>query len=105
LPSIARILGVAGVMPNPKTGTVGENIAEIIKTIKAGKIDYKNDKTGNVHLVFGKINSKFDEQKLIQNLNTAIESIQKSKPEVIKKKCIKSLSISTSNSPSIKIKL
>jgi|694.fasta_scaffold02661_47 large subunit ribosomal protein L1 len=105
LPSIARILGVAGVMPNPKTGTVGENIAEIIKTIKAGKIDYKNDKTGNVHLVFGKINSKFDEQKLIQNLNTAIESIQKSKPEVIKKKFIKSLSISTSNSPSIKIKL
>jgi large subunit ribosomal protein L1 len=103
LPGIARILGVAGVMPNPKTGTVGDSIGDIIKTIKAGKVDYKNDKGGNLHIVFGKINSKFTEQKLVENLKVAIESVQKSKPDVIKKKFILSLSISTSTSPSIKI--
>ena len=104
LPPIARILGVAGVMPNPKTGTVGLNLGEIIKTIKAGKIDFKNDKTGNVHVVFGKVNSKFDEKMLVENLNTAIDAIKKSKPEVVKK-FVLGMNISTSTSPNIKIKL
>jgi large subunit ribosomal protein L1 len=105
LPAIARILGVAGVMPNPKTGTVGTDIAEMIKIIKAGKIDYKNDKTGNVHFLVGKINKDFDATKLISNIEAAIESVTKAKPEVIKKRFIQSCHLATTMSPSIEIQL
>lgn len=104
LPAIARLLGTAGVMPNPKTGTVGDNIEDIIKTILGGKIDYKNDKSGNIHLIVGKINSSFDNKKLIENINTAIESIEKSKPDVIKKKYILSIHLATTMSPSIRVR-
>ena len=104
LPPIARILGTAGVMPNPKTGTVGDNIEEIIKTILAGKVDYKNDKSGNVHILVGKVNSKFDAAKLTQNINAAIESVEKAKPDVIKKKYILSIHVATTMSPSIKVR-
>lgn len=105
LPAIARILGVAGVMPNPKTGTVGTDIEDMIKIIKAGKIDFKNDKTGNVHFLVGKINSDFDSTKLISNIETAIDAMNKSKPEVIKKKFIQSCHLATTMSPSIEIQL
>jgi large subunit ribosomal protein L1 len=104
LPAIARILGTAGVMPNPKTGTVGDNIEDIIKTILAGKVDYKNDKSGNVHFIVGKINSKFDEKKIVENIQAAMESIEKAKPDVIKKKYILSAHLATTMSPSIKVK-
>lgn len=102
LPVIARILGTAGVMPNPKTGTVGDNIEEIITLIKKGKVDYKNDKSGNIHFVCGKI-GVFDKEQLIQNVQTAIDAIEKSKPDVIKKKFILSIHLATSQSPSIRI--
>jgi large subunit ribosomal protein L1 len=103
LAPIARILGTAGVMPNPKMGTVGTNIAEMIKLIKAGKVDYRNDKTGNVHFAVGKINKDFDEIKLVENIKAAIESIEKSKPDVIKKKFIQSIYLCSSMSPSIRV--
>jgi large subunit ribosomal protein L1 len=105
LPAIARILGVAGVMPNPKTGTVGDNIAELIKTFKAGRVDYKNDKSGNLHIIFGKINKEFNLEKLLENANSALDSVQKSKPEAVKKRYISSIHICSTNSPSIKISL
>jgi large subunit ribosomal protein L1 len=104
MPAIARILGTAGVMPNPKTGTVGDNVEEMIKTILAGKVDYKNDKSGNVHLLVGKINSKFDIAKIVENVNSAIESVEKAKPDVIKKKYILSAHLTTTMSPSIQIR-
>lgn len=104
LPPIARILGTAGVMPNPKTGTVGDNIEEIINTILAGKVDYKNDKSGNVHIIVGKINSKFDTAKIVENVNQALESVEKAKPDVIKKKYILSAHLATTMSPSVKIR-
>ena len=103
LPPIARILGTAGVMPNPKMGTVGTNIEEMITLIKAGKVDFRNDKTGNLHFLVGKINSNFDTTKLIQNITTAIESVEKSKPEAIKKKFIKTIQLCSAMSPSIRI--
>lgn len=103
LPVIARILGTAGVMPNPKMGTVGTNLSEMINLIKSGKVDYRNDKTGNVHFIVGKVNSEFDAPKLIENIKTAIDSIEKNKPEVIKKKFISSIHLCTSMSPSIRI--
>jgi large subunit ribosomal protein L1 len=104
MPAIARILGVAGVMPNPKNGTVSDDIEGMLKTILAGKVDYKNDKSGNVHILCGKINSKFDAVKLIENINKAIESVEKAKPDVIKKKYIVSAHLTTTMSPSIQIR-
>jgi large subunit ribosomal protein L1 len=104
LPAIARILGTAGVMPNPKTGTVGSNLEEIVKLIKSGKVDYKNDKAGNVHFAIGKINKEFTAEKILSNLETAIDSLEKAKPEALKKKFINSISISTTMSPSIKLR-
>ena len=103
LPAIARILGTAGVMPNPKLGTVGTNIEDMIKIIKAGKVDFRNDKTGNVHFLLGKINKSFDEAKLIENVKSAIDAIEKCKPEVIKKKYIQSIHLASTMSPSLRI--
>ena len=103
LPAIARILGVAGVMPSPKTNTVGENIAEIIKTIKAGKVDFKNDKTGNLHFTCGKVNENFDPKKIQENIEAVITAVEKTKPDTIKKKFIISITLATTISPAIKI--
>ncbi len=103
LPPIARILGTAKVMPNPRTGTVGENIEEMIQTILAGKVDYRNDKTGNVHIICGKINSDFNQEKIVENVRAAITSLEKAKPEGVKKKYILSMHLASSMSPSIKI--
>jgi large subunit ribosomal protein L1 len=104
LPAIARVLGVAGVMPNPKTGTVSDDVEGMLKTILAGKVDYKNDKSGNIHIPCGKINSKFDVSKIVENVTIAMESIEKARPDVIKKKYLISAHIATTMSPSIKIK-
>jgi large subunit ribosomal protein L1 len=103
LPAIARVLGTAGVMPNPKMGTVGSNIEEMVKAIKAGKVDFRNDKSGNVHFLVGKISPEFTAEKLVENIKTAIEAIEKNKPEVIKKKFIVSIHLCSSMSPSIRI--
>jgi large subunit ribosomal protein L1 len=104
LPAIARVLGVAGVMPNPKTGTVSDDVEGMLKTILAGKVDYKNDKSGNVHIPCGKVNPKFDVAKIIENVTAAMESVEKAKPDVIKKKYIVSAHLATTMSPSIKIR-
>jgi large subunit ribosomal protein L1 len=103
LPAIARILGTAGVMPNPKLGTVGTNIEEMIKIIKAGKVDFRNDKTGNVHFLIGKINKAFTEEQLVANVKSAIDAIEKCKPEVIKKKYIQSIYLASTMSPSLRV--
>ena len=103
IPAIARILGTAGVMPNPKTGTVGDNVEEMIKIILAGKIDFKNDKGGNLHIPCGKINKSFTVETIVQNIQAAIDAIEKAKPEAVKKKLIASAYISATMSPSIKI--
>lgn len=103
MPAIARILGTAGVMPNPKNGTVGDNITNLVKEFLGGRVNFKNDKSGNVHFLVGRINEEFDQKKIIENLQTAIEAIEKSKPDAIKKKFIKSIHIATTMSPSISI--
>jgi large subunit ribosomal protein L1 len=105
LAPIARILGVAGVMPNPKNGTMGENLEEMVKSIKAGKVDFKNDKSGNLHLICGKVNKSFDSAKLVENIESAMEAIKKAKPEAVKKKYILTVHLSASTSPSIKVEL
>jgi large subunit ribosomal protein L1 len=102
LPPIARILGTAGVMPNPKTGTVGSNIEEMVNLIKAGKVDFRNDKSGALHFIVGR--NSFENDKLIANIQAGIEAVEKAKPEVIKKKFITSIHICSSMSPSIRIR-
>jgi large subunit ribosomal protein L1 len=103
LAPIARVLGVAGVMPNPKTQTVGDNVVEMISTIMKGKVDFKNDKTGNVHISCGKLYSTFEVKALVENVEAALDSLQKTKPEVIKKKFILKAFLASSQSPSIRI--
>lgn len=103
LPSIARLLGTAGVMPNPKTGTVGENIGEMVRVIKAGKVDFKNDKTSNIHVPVGKINKEFTIQKIVENINQLIDAVEKAKPESIKKSLVLKAYLSTSASPSVRV--
>jgi large subunit ribosomal protein L1 len=103
LPAIARVLGTAGVMPNPKLGTVGTNIEEMIKIIKAGKVDFRNDKTGNVHFLIGKINKSFSVEQLIENVKSAIDAVEKCKPDVIKKKYIASIHLGSTMSPSLRL--
>jgi large subunit ribosomal protein L1 len=102
LAAIARVLGVAGVMPNPKTETVGPNVAEMIAKIKAGKVDFKNDKNGNLHMLVGKVNKSFDTAKLVDNVEAALQAVRNSKPEAIKKKFILKAYLSSTVSPSIR---
>jgi len=101
LAKLGRILGPKGLMPSPKSGTVTKNIKDTIFEYKNGKFEYKADKSGIVHISFGKIN--MDENALIQNLLSIYLSIQKNKPVEVKGKYFKSFYICTTMSPSIKL--
>lgn len=96
-----RILGPRGLMPNPKTGTVTNDIAKIVRDIKAGKIDYRVDRTGNVHVVIGK--RSFDEQRLLENYLAVVEELLRAKPAAAKGRYIKSAAISATMTPGIRI--
>ena len=100
---IAKILGQRGLMPNPKTGTVTENISGIIKEINAGKIDFKNDDSGNVHQIIGK--TDFDSEKLVANLKIFIDALNASKPSTVKKVFITNIVVNASMGPGIKVKI
>lgn len=102
LPVIAKQLGIAGVMPSPKTNTIGDNIGEIIKLIKAGKVDFKNDKTANIHIMFGK--SSFGAEKLVENVKLLMEVLDKLKPDSVKKTFVRTAHITTAMGPSVKIR-
>ncbi|MEK7508649.1 MAG: 50S ribosomal protein L1 [Patescibacteria group bacterium] len=101
LAKVARILGPKGLMPNPKTETVSANIKKIIEELKRGKIAYKNDDGGNIHLAVGKIS--FESGKLMANAQTAIDAIKKSKPASSKGTYIKTLGFNATMGPSIKL--
>jgi large subunit ribosomal protein L1 len=101
LAKAAKVLGPRGLMPNPKTDTVGPNIAKIIEEQKAGKLSFKNDATSNVHMIVGK--ASFDAKKLEDNLKSAIEAIQKSKPSSSKGIFIKSATLTSTMGPAVKL--
>jgi large subunit ribosomal protein L1 len=103
LAKLGRVLGPKGLMPSPKSGTVTTNLAEAINEFKKGKLEYRADKTGIVHLSFGKIN--FTSLQLIENLESVFQSIEKNKPSGVKGKYFKSFTICTTMSPSIKLEL
>ncbi len=98
---IARILGQKGLMPNPKTGTIGSDLEKIIGELKQGKISYKNDDTANIHIIIGKIS--FDNKALIENFNTFLKSLRKIKPNSLKTTFINTITITSSMGPGIKV--
>ena len=96
-----RVLGPRGLMPNPKAGTVTEDIAKAVREIKAGKLEYRVDRQANLHLVMGK--RSFDEQKLIENYLAVVDEILRAKPAGAKGRYIRSVTISTTMGPGIRI--
>lgn len=99
---IARVLGPRGLMPNPKSGTVTDDIASAVKEVKGGRVEYKMDKTANIAVIIGK--RSFSEDKLLENAVTALDSIKKAKPEAFKgAKFIRNAAVSSTMSPGVKI--
>ena len=103
LAKLGRALGPKGLMPSPKSGTVTTDLKGTIDEFKKGKLEYRADKTGIVHLNFGKVS--FSEQQLQENLVAVFESIEKNKPSGVKGRYFKSFNICTSMSPSVRIEL
>lgn len=98
---LGRILGPRGLMPNPKTGTVTFDVAQAIAEVKAGKIEYRVDKAGNIHAPIGKIS--FDAQKLADNLKALIEQLIRVKPAAAKGQYMKKISVSTTMGPALRL--
>ncbi|OPD28437.1 50S ribosomal protein L1 [Clostridium botulinum] len=98
---LGRVLGPKGLMPNPKSGTVTFDVAKAIADIKAGKVEYRVDKTAIIHVPIGK--SSFGEEKLSDNFHVLMEAVVKSKPAAAKGQYIKSVAISSTMGPGIKI--
>jgi large subunit ribosomal protein L1 len=103
LAKLGRVLGPKGLMPSPKSGTVTNTIESTVTEFKKGKFEYKADKTGVVHVSFGKVN--FTNEQLVENLTELYSSIEQNRPSGVKGKYFKSLFICTSMGPSIKLDL
>jgi large subunit ribosomal protein L1 len=100
---LARILGPKGIMPNPKTDTVGPDVTKMIAALKKGKISFKNDKGANLHIPAGKVS--FDNEKLSENVEAILEAIERAKPSGAKGTYIKSLFLTSSMGPSVRLEL
>ena len=99
---IARVLGPKGLMPNPKSGTVTMDVKKAIEDVKAGKVEYRLDKTNNVHVIIGKVS--FGKEKLMENFDVILNAINKAKPAAAKGTYIKNCTIATTMGPGIKVK-
>ncbi len=98
---LGRVLGPKGLMPNPKTGTVTFDVAKAVQEIKAGKIEYRVDKQGNIHAPIGKVS--FETEKLADNLQTLVETLQKAKPAAAKGVFMRNVTISSTMGPGIRV--
>ncbi|MEG0256509.1 MAG: 50S ribosomal protein L1 [Vagococcus sp.] len=98
---LGRVLGPKGLMPNPKTGTVTMDVTKAVEEVKAGKVTYRVDKQGNIHVPIGKVS--FDDAKLIENFNTINDVILKAKPAATKGQYIKNLTVTTTFGPGVKV--
>lgn len=103
LAQIAKILGTRGLMPNPKTGTVGANIEQLIKEIAGGKVNFKNDDSANIHQIIGK--SNFDSKALLENLKALYDAVVASRPATFKGQFISGISINSTMGPGIRVKM
>jgi large subunit ribosomal protein L1 len=102
---LGRILGTRGLMPNPKTGTVvqPEDLAHAVQELKAGRVEFRNDKSGNLHIPVGK--AGFDAEKILENAQAIIDAVNRQKPSTIKGIYIKKAAITTTMGPSVKLDL
>lgn len=98
---LGRLLGPRGLMPNPKSGTVTFDIQRAVREVKAGKIEFRTDKTGNVHVPVGR--RSFSEDQLVENVDSFMETIVRAKPAAAKGQYVRSVTISTTMSPSVSI--
>ncbi len=98
---LGRILGPRGLMPNPKTGTVTFDVARAVQEVKAGKIEYRVDKAGNIHVPIGK--ASFEPEKLAENLKALVEQLIRVKPAAAKGQYLKAVTVSTTMGPGIKV--
>jgi len=96
---LGKVLGPKGLMPNPKTGTVTMDVAAAVKEIKAGKVEYRADKTSLVHVPVGKLS--FEDQKLVENARTVIIAVLRAKPSAAKGKYVKSMTLSSTMGPGV----
>lgn len=103
LAQVAKILGPKGLMPNPKTDTVTTKIKETVAALKKGKAAFKNDDSGNIHQIVGKVS--FDEAQLIENIRTFVEAVEKSKPSGLKGKLISNISVCSTMGVGLKISM
>lgn len=98
---LGRVLGPKGLMPNPKTGTVTMDVTKAVNEVKAGKVTYRVDKAGNIHVPIGKVS--FDNEKLLENFNTINDVLLKAKPSAAKGQYIKNISVTTTFGPGIHV--
>jgi large subunit ribosomal protein L1 len=96
---LGKVLGPRGLMPNPKTGTVTNDIAQAVKEVKAGKVEFRVDKTGVIHVPVGKIS--FDQNKLVENATTLLNAVVKAKPSAAKGKYVKSVTLCSTMGPGV----
>lgn len=101
LAQVAKVLGPKGLMPSPKTETVTDKIKETVDSLKKGKAAFKNDNTGNVHQVIGKLS--FDTAKLKENLEAIVEAVEKARPAGVKGAYVKSITVCSTMGPAVKI--
>ncbi|RYL89366.1 50S ribosomal protein L1 [Sporolactobacillus sp. THM19-2] len=98
---LGRVLGPRGLMPNPKTGTVTFDVEKAVKEIKAGKVEYRAQKDGNVHVPIGKIS--FEDSKLVENFRVLVDTLVKAKPSAAKGTYLKNIAISSTMGPGVKV--
>jgi large subunit ribosomal protein L1 len=98
---LGKVLGPRGLMPSPRAGTVTPDVARVVKEYKAGKVEFRNDKGGNIHAVVGKMS--FDEQKLVENIQSFIDYVNTLKPAAVKGVYVRSTTIKATMSPGVRV--
>jgi large subunit ribosomal protein L1 len=98
---LGRVLGPRGLMPNPKTGTVTTDVGRAVREFKGGRVEYRTDRYGNIHVPIGKVS--FDRRSLLQNFQAVVEELQRAKPASAKGRYMRSVALSSTMGPGVKV--